>query len=142
MLFKLFENSPKLGDEIVELSLPGCGVVSVELEVQLRAGVLDHGVENVHKKDKQEGGEGAALFDSGVEENLFRRGTLEIRKAVGVREQPFDSVNVGLGEAHRFEELKEGRVVTRVESFSEVKKEHGVRLVLLESFVKRLVEVL
>jgi len=101
VLLKLFENSSKLGDEIVELSLPGSGVISVELEVQLRAGVLDHGVEDVHKKDKQEGGEGAALFDSGVEKNLFRRGTLEIRKAVGVREQPFDSVNVGSPESGR-----------------------------------------
>ena len=97
-------------------------------------------VENIHQKDKQSGGEGATLLDTGVKVNTSGVGPVNSGKTVGVVEESLNGVTGGGGETDSFDDSKNRLVTTRVEGFFEINKHDVVKLFVLESTVEFFIE--
>ena len=97
-------------------------------------------VENIHQKDKQSGGEGTTLLDTGVKVNTSGVGPVNSGKTVGVVEESLNGVTGGGGETDSFDDSKYRLVTTRVEGFFEINKHDVVKLFVLESTVEFFIE--
>ena len=99
-------------------------------------------MQDIHNHDEKQWGERTPLFNTRKDRKKEILSSLKVSGKSDIMKETLNSITEPHRETHVLQKRMNGIVRDRVKSLSDIKKEHGVLFLSVQSFVKKLVKVI